>query len=565
MTDAKIQATESEVITRDWTDIDWCQDVRIVRNLRQRIFRASREGSRRKLRSLQRLMLKCRANREMSVRRVTQINEGRDTPGVDKVTVKTPEARTALIAELSTYEPWKAQPVKRVYIPKANGKRRPLGIPTVLDRCMQAVVKNALEPEWEAQFEPGSYGFRPGRSGQDAIERIYRITLPRTRKRWCVDADITGAFDNIRHDTILEATSRFPAKQMVRAWLKAGIIEQDRYVQVEKGTPQGGVISPLLANIALHGMEAAIGITYRKARDSHTTNGKRALVRYADDFVILTETEEDAHQAKREIADWLQVRGLTLSEEKTKVCRLTEGFDFLGFNIRQYPVSNTRTGRKLLIKPSTESVKAFKKRLRQEWRTAVGHNAGAVIRKLSPILRGWGNYYRHGVSKETFADVDNFMFRRIIRWTKRTHPLKPWKWRKRTYFKHIGGDQWVFGAGEKSEAYLPKLAWLPIIRHVMVKHDASPDDATLREYWERRNLRKLELQHTQRHRNLARRQQGKCPYCLDRLANGEELHIHHKVPRSQGGKDNLQNLALTHLYCHQQQHAKETRNARQRA
>lgn len=225
---------------RVWHDIDWNADRRIVRNLRQRIYRASREGNHRKVRSLQRLMLKCRANREMSIRRVTQLNAGRSTPGIDKVTVKTPAARTALMAELTAYEPWKAKPVRRVYIPKANGKYRPLGIPTVLDRCMQAVVKNALEPEWEAQFEPCSYGFRPGRSCQDAIERIYTIVGPHKKKHWCVDADITGAFDNIQHATVRDALNRFPAKGLVTAWLKAGVMEKDRFEQTERGTPQGG-------------------------------------------------------------------------------------------------------------------------------------------------------------------------------------------------------------------------------------------------------------------------------------------------------------------------------------
>lgn len=202
---------------RTWNDIDWNANRCIVRNLRQRIYRASRKGNHRKLRSLQRLMLKCRANRETSIRRVTQINAGRNTPGTDKVTVKTPEARTALMQEISTYEPWKAQPVRRVYIPKANGKRRPLGIPTIRDRVMQAIAKNALEPEWEAKFEPCSYGFRPGRSCQDAIGRIYQIVTPHKKKHWCVDADITGAFDNIQHNIIQSALGRFPAKKLVKA------------------------------------------------------------------------------------------------------------------------------------------------------------------------------------------------------------------------------------------------------------------------------------------------------------------------------------------------------------
>lgn len=558
MADVKTLATANEATRqRAWSSIDWNANRRIVRNLRQRIYRASRAGNRRKLRNLQRLMLKCRANRETSIRRVTQLNAGRETPGVDKVVVKTPEARTRLMAELAQYEPWKAKPVKRVYIPKANGKLRPLGIPTILDRCMQAVVKNALEPEWEAKFEPCSYGFRPGRSCHDAIARIYITTNPRNRKKWVVDADITGAFDNIQHETIQTAISRFPAKGLIRAWLKAGIVEEERYRRTELGTPQGGVVSPLLANIALHGLEEAAGITYRLNRQgAWQTLGKRALVRYADDFVIFTETEEDAYQAKQDVSNWLQERGLTLSEDKTKVCHLTEGFDFLGFNIRHYPTSNTNTGYKLLIKPSRKSVLDFHHRLRQEWKALAGHNAASVIRSLTPIIRGWTNYFRIGVSYKTFANIDNFMFLRTMRWCHRSHPTKMKWWIRKTYFRTVKGDRWVLGT---AGAYLPKAAWTPILRHVMVKHDYSPDDGSLSEYWEYRLKRRMERLHNTKLRQLARYQRGRCPNCHDSLDNGEELHVHHIVPRTKGGSDAMPNLALMHLYCHQQQHRRNLR------
>lgn len=558
MTDARCGQTVHEAMRqRAWNDIDWNANRRIVRNLRQRIYRATREGNRRKVRSLQHLLLKCRANRELSIRKVTQVNAGHATPGVDKVIVKTPEARTRLMVELSTYQPWKAQPVRRVFIPKANGKQRPLGIPTILDRCMQAVVKNALEPEWEAQFEPKSYGFRPGRSCHDAIGYIYFLARPNKKKHWVVDADISGAFDHIRHDTILDRLSRFPAKGLVKAWLKAGIMVKDRFERTEMGTPQGGIVSPLLANIALHGMEEAIGVkwSYSRPRDSWNLKGNRALVRYADDFVIFTESEADAYQAKQDIAEWLAHRGLQLNEEKTKVCHLKEGFDFLGFNVKLYPDTATRTGYKALIKPSRKSVQAFMQRLTKERKALVGQPAEQVCKVLNPILRGWANYFSIGVSSEVFGKIDNHVFWQLARWIKRTHPKKPRTWTRRVYFgkrRTDRNDKWVFGKGS---LHLTKCAWTPVVRHMPVPHTASPDDATLSGYWKRRNQERVNRMVRGQRQVLSQRQRGVCRVCRGSLDNGEELHLHHIVPKPQGGTDELVNLALLHLYCHQQQHA----------
>jgi RNA-directed DNA polymerase len=544
-----------------WNETDWSRAEKVVRNLRQRIYRAARKGDHRRVRSLQRLMLRSEANRALSVRRVSQTNAGRNTPGVDRVVVKTPAARAALVEHLARHQPWKASPVRRVYIPKTNGKRRPLGIPTIADRAMQAVVKNALEPEWEARFEPCSYGFRPGRSCHDAIGRIYSLSRPNKRKKWVVDADIRGAFDNIRHETITDAIKGFPARELVRQWLKAGCMEDGAFHESEAGTPQGGVISPLLANIAFHGMEGAVGVRYNR---QNVIKGKRALVRYADDLVIFAESREDAETAREEIAAWLAQRGLALSEDKTRIVHLSDGFDFLGFNVRHHPAPKTsRSGWKLLIKPSKEATAKFRRRLKAEWIALRGHNVGRVLKVLNPILRGWANYYRHVVSKATFGVLDHWMFRRSTRWIRLNHPDKPWKWAKLRYFGRLArdrGDQWVFG-DTRTGAYLGKLAWTPIERHALVPYDASPDDAALRDYWANRRLTGLAALPPWQ-RKLARRQDGKCPVCHGHLMNGEDLHVHHRVRREDGGADDPENLRLVHLYCHHKIHYGDARRLR---
>jgi RNA-directed DNA polymerase len=268
----------------DWNAINWRKANRAVRNLRHRIFRAAQEGNRKRVRSLQKLMLKSYSNRLVSVRRVAQINAGKNTPGVDKLVLKTPAARGRMVDTLAHYTLWKAKPARRVYIPKANNKLRPLGIPVVFDRCLQAMVKNALEPFWEAKFEGTSYGFRPGRSGHDAIEKIFGLARPNKTKKWVLDADIRGAFDHISHEYLLKAIGPVPGKELIKQWLKAGYVEKEVFHATEQGTPQGGVVSPLLANIALHGMEEAIGVKYDYRGQ---LIGKRAIVRYADDARVL--------------------------------------------------------------------------------------------------------------------------------------------------------------------------------------------------------------------------------------------------------------------------------------
>jgi len=542
---------------RRWQDINWRLTIKAVKDLRQQIYAASQCGDHKKLRSLQRLMLQSRANAELSVRQVTQINKGRNTPGTDDLVATTPDERTQLVKELLQDKTWKARPARRVYIPKANGKTRPLGIPTIADRCRQAMVKNALEPEWEAKFEPCSYGFRPGRNCHDAIGRIFNVAKPQSKKNWVVDADIKGAFDHISHEILLTALDGFPAKKLVNQWLKAGIMEQGIFAKTEMGTPQGGVISPLLLNIALHGMERAVGVSYKQHKDYTAITSNRALIRYADDFVIFAETREDAQAAQDAIADWLKGRGLELSQEKTRIRNLKEGFDFLGFNIRIYAGRTTHKD-KLLIKPSKTSVQAFKNRLKQEWLNLKGHNVHSVIQRLNPIIRGWGQYFRNVVSMETFKRLDSYNYEKGMKWCRLTHPGKPMKWIESNYFGSLkmgSQNKWVLGDLETGH-HLIKLGWLTVKRHAPILHGASPDNPELRDYWKRRNFKQVDSLPNARQRRLAKKQKGICPVCRDSLFNGEKLHIHHRLPKAEGGTDQYRNLALLHVNCHQQVHRK---------
>ena len=533
----------------DWNAINWRHANQMVRNLRRRIYRATAEGDLRKARSLQKLMLRSYANKLVSVRRVAQQNTGASTPGVDHVLAKTPATRGQLVDALRTVHKIKANPVRRIYIPKANGKQRPLGIPTMLDRAVQAAVKNAMEPEWEARFEPTSYGFRPGRSAQDAMQKIYQNTRSGCRKQWVVDADIKGCFDNIDHEKLLTALGTFPANREVQVWLKAGYMEDGVWRPTDTGTPQGGVISPLLANVALHGLDETLGIRYHRTREGHLrTYGDRAWVRYADDFVVFCKTREDAEKVVEILRDWLAERGLTLSEEKTRIVHLSEGFDFLGFNVRQYRTGRTRTGTVTLIKPSKKSVKNVRKRLAGIWATAGSRPLRDTILALNAVVRGWSNYHRSAVSAKTFSSLDHWMFQKAYSLVVKRHRGKGKWWVVNRYFARRGGDRWVF-SDPRSGVQLLKFSQTKVVRHVPVQGYSSPDDARLAAYWDQRHQGRSSMLSVKR-KQLARAQNWDCPVCGEPLENGEVLRIHY-ADKSGSYNANCPRQ-LMHLFCHQQ-------------
>jgi RNA-directed DNA polymerase len=496
----------------DWTAVDWRQVEENVRRLRQRIFTATRAGDLAKVRSLQKLMLRSRSNTLLSVRRVTERNSGRETAGIDGEVALSAEARMLLAIRVQRTRWSDARPVKRVYIPKrGTQKRRPLGIPVILDRVHQARVANALEPEWEARFEPRSYGFRPGRGCHDAIEAIYWTVKGRNPRRpWVLDADLAAAFDRIDHDHLMSMLGAFPARGTVRRWLKAGVIENGRFAPTEEGTPQGGVISPLLLNIALHGMEWAAGVRYWTAPSNAGMTARHCpvLIRYADDLVVLCHTRQMAEQVKARLAEWLAPRGLAFNEDKTRIVTLNEGFDFLGFNVRRYDG-------KLLIKPSLAARRRIRERLRTEMRTLRGENAALVIKRLNPIIRGWSAYYRTVVSSHVFGRLDQHVWALTYKWATYSHPNKPKHWVTARYFGQFNKarqDRWVFG-DRNSGAYMHKFAWTKIVRHYMVKGAASLDDPALATYWAMRRRAAPAPPIDKTRQRLLQSQHGLCAIC----------------------------------------------------
>ena len=394
--------------------------------------------------------------------------------------------------------------------PKAGGHQRGLGIPVIIDRCLQAVALNALEPEWEARFEPRSYGFRPGRGCQDAIGAIFLAAKGKNPKRqWILDADLAAAFDRIDHDRLLAAIGQFPARGLIAQWLKAGVIDRGGFAPTGEGVPQGGIISPALMNVALHGMEEAAGVRYRPTgpRAGELATGSPTLIRYADDLVVLCHSRDEAQRVKERLAAWLAPRGLAFNEDKTRIAHLDEGCDFLGFTVRRYHGM-------LLIKPSKAAVRRIRARLTAEVRALRGQNAAAVIAKLNPIIRGWAAYYRGVVSSEVFASLDSHVWKLVYKWARHTHPNKPRGWVSARYFGRFNTsrqDRWVFGDRETGR-YLTKFTWTKIVRHQLVIKGASVDDPTLTEYWAwRRRRNKPPL--SPFWMRLLQAQHGRCSLC----------------------------------------------------
>jgi RNA-directed DNA polymerase len=540
-----------------WHATDWRAVQQSVRRLQARIVKATQEGRWGKVRALQHLLTHSFSGKALAVRRVTE-NQGKRTPGVDKVVWDTPEKKAQAVRDLKR-RGYRPLPLRRVLIPKSNGRVRPLGIPAMKDRAMQALHLLALDPVAETVADPNSYGFRKARSCADAIEQCF-TALCHANPQWVLEGDIKSCFDNLSHEWLL---AHVPVDRVIlRRWLKSGYMAGQVLYETEDGTPQGGVISPVLANLALDGLERRLREQY-PAKGKGSERGRLAgvhLIRYADDFIITGRTRELLEGEVRPlVASFLAERGLELSPEKTRLTHVTDGFDFLGQHVRKY------ANGKLLIKPSKKNVKSFLDDVRGVVRRATPQTAAELIRQLNPKIRGWANYHRHVVSKRIFSRVDCAIFEAVWQWARRRHNRKGRRWLKQRYFCRRRGRDWCFFGESKDEEGRACRAWLhhatrtPIRRHVKVRGAANPYDPRWEEYFERREGVKMlsNLRGVRQLRYLWHEQNGLCPVCGEKITKLTGWHNHHLVYRVMGGPDSAENRVLLHPECHRSVHSRK--------
>ncbi len=540
----------------EWYAIDWQAINRNVRRLQVRIVQATKESRWGRVRALQRLLTHSYSGKVLAVRRVTE-NNGKKTPGVDQEIWDTPEKKTQAVHALKR-RGYQSQPLRRVYIPKSDGKTmRPLGIPTMKDRAQQALYLLALAPVVETTADKNSYGFRQLRSCADAMEQCFKA-LRSANTQWILEGDIKSCFDKISHDWLL---AHVPIDRVIlQKWLKSGYMEKHVLHETTDGTPQGGIISPALANCALDGLERLLREKYPAGKRLKSLGGEKPcvnLVRYADDFVITSKSKELLEgEIKPLVEHFLQERGLELSPKKTVITHVEHGFDFLGQNVRRYPNG------KLLIKPSKKNVKIFLEGIRRTIKAAHGVSAADLIDQLNPKIRGWANYHRHVVSKRTFGGVDHSIFSSLWKWARRRHPNKSPRWFKPKYFTQRGNRDWSFfgetcdDEGQTNKVWLHYAKSTPIKRHVKVKGEANPYDPTDETYFEEREgAHMLEtFRGTRTLRYLWYEQRGLCTLCNTKITRITGWRLHYCVSRVMGGSAGATNRVLLHPECHDRVH-----------
>ncbi|BBD55510.1 group II intron reverse transcriptase/maturase [Planktothrix agardhii] len=553
-------------LTVEWKDLNWRKLEKVTFKLQKRIFQASERGDVKAVRKLQKTLIRSWSAKCIAVRRVTQDNQGKNTAGVDGVKSLTPKQRINLVGRLKLTN--KVKPTRRVEIPKPGSTETPPqaprargvwggGIPTINDRALQALVKLALEPEWEAIFEPNSYGFRPGRSCHDAIEAIFNSI--RSKPKFVLDADISKCFDRIDQKALISKIHTYPTlSRLIKTWLKAGYCDGKEIFPTNDGTPQGGVISPLLANIALHGMEERVMQFAETLKGAKRDNRQAlSLIRYADDFVIIHENLNVVKKCQKIIADWLSNMGLELKPSKTKLTHtLNEidgnvGFEFLGFHIQQHKVgnyrcANNRNGTPLgfgtLITPSKAKIKTHLVKIAEVIDAHKTAPQAALISKLNPIIRGWSNYYSTVVSKETFNKVDHLTYDKLRAWARTRGKGNI---NKDKYWRTVNDRNWCFSTEDGTE--LLTHSSTPIVRHTKVKGETSPFDGNWI-YWSKRRGKYPET--PIRVSKLIKKQKGICSNCGLYFTSTDIVEVDHIKPTSLGGKDTYDNLQLLHKHCH---------------
>ncbi len=542
----------SSSIPPAWAAINWQRIQRNVRAMQTRLAKATQEGDWRKVKALQRWLTRSFSAKALAVKRVTE-NQGKRTAGVDRLLWDTPVQKYAAIATLSKRR-YRPLPLRRVYIPKANGKERPLGIPAMRDRAMQALYLLALDPVLETVSDPNSYGFRRNRATHDAMGQLFVSLSAAKSAQWILDADIEGFFDNINHDWLIEHVRM--DKTILRKWLKSGVIDRSQLVATTAGTPQGGIISPALANWTLNGLETEL-IRHLESKFgiTKTKNLKVGVVRYADDFVVRgAEQELLVNEIRPWIEAFLAKRGLQLSQAKTRIAHIDHGFDFLGWSFRKY-------NGKLLIKPSQKNVKAFYGKVRNVIGDQLGSKQEDLIRMLNPILRGWAQYHSPVVAKQAFSRMEHLLFWRLMRWAKRRHPRKSADWIRQKYWRPVGERKWVFAAlveidGKKGVMELYSLAGTPIERHKKIKGEYHPYDPQWEEYGEALRMERMlkNMNYRKQWAKLYTEQRGLCALCEYEMDIESGWHDHHIVYHVKGGSDALGNRVLLHPNCHHQVH-----------
>jgi RNA-directed DNA polymerase len=541
---------------QDWHQINWRRAERTVRRLQIRIAQATQAGKWGKVKALQRLLTRSFSGKALAVRRVTE-NTGKRTPGVDGATWKTPEQKMTALLTLHQ-RGYRPQPLRRVYIPKSNGAQRPLSIPTMHDRAMQALYLLALDPVAETMADSNSYRFRTARRAADAIEACFIALCRNDRAEWILEGDIRSCFDRISHEWLV---AHIPLEKVIlKKWLKAGYLENHHFHATEEGTPQGGIISPAIANMTLDGLERLLATHFPK-KGRPETRAKVNLIRYADDFCVTGNSKELLEQeVKPLIEQFLRERGLELSTEKTVVTHIEQGFDFLGQTVRKY-----RRGKrtKFFITPSKKSVKTFLRKIRKRIKESRDLTAGELIAELNPQIRGWVLYHCHVVSKAIFHAVDHAIFQAIWKWARRRHWRKPRRWVKDKYFPDEGPNRWVFTGvlkGEEGQVKVVRLlaaSSIRIERHTKIRAEANPYNLAWETYFEKRLDVSMEARLKGRRwlSHLWREQNGLCPICNQKITKITGWHSHHILWRSKGGSDGAENRVLLHPNCHQQVHS----------